>query len=162
MTNALVRQFSDSSIARWFRGLSKREQVLIYIVLFLAGIVLSLVLLTSAQNFRNTNVAEYNQSLASLDWVNANKEQAQLQAGLSIAREQGNWRPIYSNAELHNIEIQSIDRGSEGATINIDPHPFQDVLNWIFALQEDGGMRIERVNFYEADPGMVSTSLVLQ
>ena len=162
MTNTLVQQFSDSSIARWFRTLSKREQVLVYIVLVLVGIVLSLVLLTSMQNFRNENVSVYHQKLADLDWMNANVAQAKLKAGLSRAREQGDWRPIYSNAELHNIEIRRIERGSDGATINIDAHAFQDVLNWIFALQEGAGMRIERVRFEESDPGMVTTSLVIQ
>ena len=162
MTNNLAQQFSDSSVARWFRTLSKREQVLVYIVFVLIGIVLSLVLLTSMQNFRDENVAAYHQKLADLDWMNANVAQAKLKVGLDRARDQGDWRPIHSNAELHNIEIRRIERGSEGATISIDSHSFQDILNWIFALQESAGMRIERVRFEESDPGMVTTSLVIQ
>lgn len=162
MTNTLVQQITDSAMARWFRTLSKREQILVYIVLVLIGVVLSLVLLTSAQNFRNEHVGSYHQKLADLDWMNANIEQAKLKAGMSRGTAQGDWRPIYRNAELHNIEIRRIERGSEGATINIDAHPFDDVLKWIFALQEGAGMRIERVRFEESDPGMVTTNLVIQ
>ncbi|MCY3540603.1 MAG: type II secretion system protein M [Gammaproteobacteria bacterium] len=162
MTNKLALQFSESSIARWFRTLSSREQVLIYIVLVLLGIVLTLVLLTSVQNFRSDTVAAYHEKQADLDWMKANKDQAVLRAGMRRAGTQGDWRPIYRNAELHNIEIRSIERGSDGATIYIEAHPFQDILNWIFSLQDEAGMRVQQVNFNESDPGTVTTNLVLQ
>ncbi|MXZ55125.1 MAG: type II secretion system protein M [Gammaproteobacteria bacterium] len=162
MTNKLAQQFSDSSVARWFRTLSKREQVLIYVVLALVGIVLSLVLLTSVQNFRDDTVLSYHEKQADLAWMKANVDQAKFEADMRRAGTQGDWRPIYRNAELHNIEIRSIERGSDGATIYIEAHPFQDILNWIFSLQDDAGMRVQQVNFNESDPGVVTTNLVLQ
>lgn len=162
MTNTLAQQFSESSVARWFRTLSKREQVLIYVVLVLVGIVLSLVLLTSVQNFRTDTVDAYHEKRADFDWMKANEEQAKHRAGMRRAGVQGDWRPIYRNAELHDIEIRSIERGSEGATIYIEAHPFQDILNWIFSLQDEAGMRVQQVNFNESDPGTVTTNLVLQ
>ena len=162
MTNTLTQQFSESSVARWFRTLSKREQVLIYVVLVLVGIVLSLVLLTSVQNFRNDTVEAYLQKRADFDWMEANKDQAERKAGMRRAGIQGDWRPIYRNAELHDIEIRSIERGNDGATIYIEAHPFQDILNWIFSLQDEAGMRVQQVNFNESDPGTVTTNLVLQ
>lgn len=162
MTNKLTQQFSESSVARWFRTLSNREQVLIYIVLVLVGIVLSLVLLTSVQNFRNETVLALQEKQADLAWMNANVDQAKFEADMRRAGTQGDWRPIYRNAELHNIEIRSIERGSDGATIYIEEHPFQDILKWIFSIQEDAGMRVQQVNFNESDPGIVTTNLVLQ
>ena len=162
MTNLLAQQFTDSSVARWFRTLSKREQVLIYIVLVLVGVVLTLVLLTSVQNFRNDTVLEYQEKQADLAWMKANIDQAKFEAEMRRAGTQGDYRPIYRNAELHNIEIRSIERGSAGATIYIEAHPFQDILNWIFSLQEDAGMRVHQVNFNESEPGTVTTNLVLQ
>ena len=162
MTNKLAEQFSESSVARWFRTLSKREQVLIYIVLVLVGIVLSLVLLTSVQKFRDDTVLALHEKQADLVWMNANIDQARLKAGMRRAGPDADWRPIYRNAELHNIEIRSIEQGSDGASIFIEAHPFQDILNWIFSLQEDAGMRVQRVNFNNSDPGIVTTNLVLQ
>lgn len=162
MTNKLAQQFSDSSVARWFRTLSNREQVLIYIVLVLVGIVLSLVLLTSVKNFRDETVLALHEKEADLAWMKANVDQAKFEADMRRAGTQGDWRPIYRNAELHNIEIRSIEQGSEGATIYIEAHPFQDILKWIFSIQEDAGMRVQHVNFNESDPGIVSTNLVLQ
>ncbi|MYD44953.1 MAG: type II secretion system protein M [Gammaproteobacteria bacterium] len=162
MTNKLAQQFTESSVARWFRTLSKREQVLIFVVLILLGIVMSLLLLTSVQNFRDNNVLAYHEKQQDLAWMNANVDQAKLKAGMRRAGTQGDWRPIYRNAELHNIEIRSIEQGSDGATIFIEAHPFQDILNWIFSLQDDAGMRVQQVNFNESDPGVVTTNLVLQ
>lgn len=160
--NTLARQLSDSSIARWFRTLSKREQVLVYVALILVGIVLSFVLLSSVQNFRNDIVEEYQQKLGDLDWMKANVEQAKLKAAMSGARDQEDWRPIYRIASLHNIDIKRIEPGSNGAAIDLEPQAFQDVLNWIFALQEDAGMRIAEVRLTEVDLGMVNTNLVIQ
>lgn len=160
--NAITRQLSESSIARWFRALSNREQILVYIVLVLIGIVLSIVLLSTVKDFRNTNVAEYQQKLDDLDWMKANVAQAKLRARMSRARDREDWTPIYRNAELHNIEIQRITPSAEGAAIDLQPQAFQDVLNWIFALQEDAGLSIAEVRLNEVDPGVVSTSLVIQ
>lgn len=160
--NTLVSQLSDSSVARWFRTLSKREQVLVYVVLVLIGIVLSIVLLSSAQNFRNDNVEAYQQKLGDLDWMKANVEQAKLKAAMSGARDQEDWRPIYRIASLHNIEIKRIEPSANGAAIDLETQAFQDVLNWIFALQEDAGMRIEEVRLSEVDFGIVNTTLVIQ
>ena len=161
--NIFARQFTDSSIARWFRTLSKREQVLVFIVLVLVGLVLSYVLYANVHNFRDEKVAEYQSQLADLEWMKANVSQAKLKARLSSASERGDWSPIYRNAELHQISIQRIQPGSDGAAIELEAQAFQDVLNWIFALQEDAGLRIEQVRLTKTDePGMVTTSLVIQ
>ena len=161
--NTLARQFSDSSVARWLRTLSKREQMLVYIVLVLIGIVLSYLLFSFVRDFRDEQVSEYQQKLEDLDWMNANVEQARLKARMSSASDRGDWSPIYRNAGLHNVTIQRIQPGSDGASIELEEHAFNDVINWIFALQDDAGLHIEQVRLTKTDePGMVTSTLVIQ
>ena len=165
--NALVNQLKESSALRWFSALSNREKglivgaIVVFVAVFLVGYALP-----TAQDYRNSNVAKYKESLADLQWMKAYEDAARsaVQSSEASGARGGDVQlsTLYESAQLHDVEIQRATPSGQNVNIEVTQQSFDSVLSWIFSLQNDEGIAINQVRINRLGSGMVDVRLVVR
>ncbi len=165
--NAITNQLTNSVPARWFNTLSNREKLLVSGgLIFVLGLLL-LWLLSAAQDYRDSNVAKYQTSLADMQWMQAYEDSARsAEHSSQIASSGGEIQlsTLSQSADLHDIELQRIQPLGDGVNIEITRQSFDSVVSWMFSLQESEGIVITqaRITRLRESPGLVEVRLVVR
>ncbi len=165
--NIIANQIANSMPVRWFNTLSNREKMLVAGGLVFVLVLLLLWLLSSAQNYRDLNVAKYQSSLADMQWMQAYEASARTAEQSSQNTGTGGeiqLSRLSQSAELHDIEFQRIQPLGDGVNIEIARQSFDSVVSWMFSLQESEGVTITqaRITRLRESPGLVEARLVVR
>lgn len=163
--NALSNQLTNSSVAKWFNALSAREKKLVtwtgvaLVALFLLGYALP-----STLEYRQSSVTKLKVSSADLNWMRAYESSARTSNQQDSG--DGSSPPILSiiskSADLHDVDIQRIQPISDGINVEITRQSFDNVLEWLFSLQNDDGYTISQARVMRLGSGLVDARVVVR
>lgn len=151
--NQLKQQLAESSAGRWYKSRSKREQIL----LITAGTVITLFLLLAVvvpliSDYRNTNISSYERAIKDVEWMRLNQEQATER--LAVQQGQGDevgMSPISRSANLHDVVVKTIQDGNGGTVVTTEGQSFENVVRWLFSLQNELGLQMTQVRMWRTD-----------
>ena len=162
--NAITEQVKNTSAWRWFNALSTREKTLFsWAIVIVVALILFAYALPSAIEFHNDRVSDYKQSVNDLKWMQAFETTARNRNDSRQETSQGDGvqlAVISQSAETHNIALQRIQPVSDGVTIEITRQSFDDVLQWLFAIQANEGVTISQARMIRVSPSLVDARIV--
>ncbi len=164
--SALTDQITNSTIAKWFRALSKREKGFVSLgVAALVAVLMFGFVLPTTLDFRDANVTRYQSSFADISYMRAFEESARAK-GQSEQSGSGSGdielASISRSASLHDISLQRIQPVTDGVTIEITREEFDGVIGWLFSLQNDEGMNVSQARILRLGAGLVDARIVVQ
>lgn len=163
--NALSNQITNSTVFKWFNALSAREKKLVswtgvaLIALFLLGYALPSVL-----EYRHSNVTKLKVSSADLSWMRAYESSARSssQQGQGSTGDAPDISTISRSADLHELDLQRIQPISDGINVEITRQSFDNILGWLFSLQNDEGYTISQARIMRLGSGLVDARVVIR
>ncbi len=167
MMERLQARFAASGVGRWYLGREPNEQKIIgALALVIALVVLWLAVWKPISDWRTVAHNRYQNAQAQLDWMRANEARARSLAGSGNARGgQRSLLPVITrSAQAQGIQVNRVQPESNGVvSVAIQGQPFNDLLAWLNALQENNGVTVLRVALdAEGRPGIVNAQIRLQ
>ena len=69
---------------------------------------------------------------------------------------------ISRSADIHDVDVQRIQPVSDGINVEITKQSFDNVLKWLFSLQNDDGMTISQARIMRLGSGLVDARVVVR
>ncbi|MEQ8783471.1 MAG: type II secretion system protein M [Roseibium album] len=167
MIARLQARFATSGVGRWYAGREPSEQKIVAaLAVVVAVAVLWLVIWRPISDWRTLADNRYQNAQAQLDWMRANEARARdLARGGTPRGGQRSLLPVITrSAQAQGIQVNRVQPESNGIiSVAIQAQPFNELLAWLNALQENNGVTILRVAVdAEGTPGVVNAQIRLQ
>lgn len=167
MMEALQARFATSGVGRWYLGREPNEQrVIAALTLAVVLVVLWLGVWKPISDWRALAENRYQNAQAQLDWLRANEARARslAQGGAGRGGQRSLLPVITRSAQVQGIQVNRVQPESNGAvSVAIQGQPFNDLLAWLHALQENNGVTVLRLAVdAEGTPGIVNAQIRLQ
>lgn len=160
---AIVSKLPSTKFQSWFLSLSKREQRLLNIASILLGLMLFYFLLWQPSlDFRNQYVNELEFEQTGLDWMRANETVARARVQSNSADSEAQLTTISRTAGIFNVPLNRVQPIAEGVSVNVSNQKFNDVISWIFALQNDHGISVIHMRMSRTGSGTVDADIVFR
>ncbi len=162
--NTLNKQITESTIVKWYQSRSKREQLLVLGSVALVFLLfLFLYLFPTVNQFRDNRVQAYESAIDELDWMKLNADQAKLRREIQNA--QGgtqNSTVLFRNANVYNVDVARVDPGENGASVRVERESFDNVIRWVFSLQDEAGLNVWEMRMNKIEPGVVNMTMIIR
>lgn len=153
----------DSQLRGWFLSLSRREQRLLLVAGSLLGVVMVyVVLLEPAFQYRNQYVDELSFEQSSLDWIKANEQTAQARIASAVSGSDVQLSTISRTAGTFNVPLNRVQPSANSVRVEVSDQPFRRVITWVFALQRDHGIGVEQMRLTRTDQGSIDAYIVFK
>ncbi len=153
--SALDALMQRSGLGPWLQAQSPRDRLAVYLLTaFLAAVVLWVAVLQPVMQWRAAAAARYEQQLAALTWMQANRGAvvaAANRAGAS-AGDQGLLSTVAAQARANRVTLSRYQPESNGqVTVELQDQNFNDVIRWVQRLQTTQGIQVTFVNLQRTE-----------
>lgn len=167
MIGQLPERFAASSAGRWYAGREPSEQ---RVIAGLAGLIVLTVLWLGVwkplSDWRAVEHNRYQNAQVQLDWMRANESRARALAaeGTGAGGRRSLLPVITRAAQAQGIQVNRLQPESGGVvSVSIQTQPFNDVLQWLYQLEENNGVTVLRLAAdAQSQPGIVNAQIRLQ
>ena len=162
MVASLAAAWQRSPLARLYRSLSAswspRERALVLLCAGALGLALAYAAIAPLVEFRQDAVRRYAAQLEDVAWMKANRARAEAER-LGDSGSQARMSTINAAAKRLDLPLRRIQPESDGFSVRIEAQPFDDVIQWSYALESRHGIEVVSANIDVQAPGVVNARL---